>query len=253
MSKPIIFYDLLRKGPEGQSDSEKSWSPNTLKTRLALNIKGLQFKTEWLSFVAIGPKMKELGVPPRADAEGLKYTIPTIYDPNTGKTVTESLAIAKYLDKTYPDTPRLVASGTAGLQEAYLEKVVTPFMYTMMVYLVYPAFKQSCVTQADEEYLRKKGQALMGKQPEDMVLQGEAITTACKSLSASLGAMAQHVFANGGDAVFVTGDSPSHVDTAIASILSYIIKTAGKDHALSKVIMEHSWANNYLEAMSEWR
>lgn len=31
MPEPIIYYDMPRKGPEGWSDAEQSWSLNTLK------------------------------------------------------------------------------------------------------------------------------------------------------------------------------------------------------------------------------
>ncbi|KAG0708474.1 hypothetical protein DFH29DRAFT_892791 [Suillus ampliporus] len=37
--------------------------------------------------------------------EGGRYTLPVIKDPNTGFVVADSLAIAEYLDKTYPEKP----------------------------------------------------------------------------------------------------------------------------------------------------
>ena len=39
-----------------------------------------------------------------------------IYDPNTRVAVSDSAEIAKYLDKTYPDTPQLFFPGTVVLQ-----------------------------------------------------------------------------------------------------------------------------------------
>lgn len=194
--------------------------------------------------------MKELGLAPQTGF--LQYTIPTIYDPNTKRFVTESFAIAKYLDEIYPDTPRLVAPGTAGLQEAYLEKVVSPLMGTMMMVLAYPAYLQSCMDEVDKEYVRKKGETLFGKQPEELELKGEALTSVCESFQALLDAIAKHVATNGADAIFITGDSLSHVDTAVASVLVCALKILGKEHELSKVILEHGWVGRYLEAMSRW-
>ncbi|KZV68109.1 hypothetical protein PENSPDRAFT_582946, partial [Peniophora sp. CONT] len=216
----------------------------------ALNIKGLSFKTEWLSFAEVGPKMKALGLAPQ---EGfLQYTIPTIYDPNTDKLATDSFAIAKYLDDTYPNTPRLVVPGTAGLQEAYIEKVVEPLLAAMVPSFAYPAYEQCCMDETDREYLRRTREPVFGKKLEDMELEGEAFTAACRSVEASLDAISRHVAANGADAVFIAGDSPSHADTAIAAGLVCMVKILGKEHGLSKVILEHGWAKRYLDVMSKW-
>ncbi|KAG9074298.1 hypothetical protein FS749_014156, partial [Ceratobasidium sp. UAMH 11750] len=60
---PIIFYDLV--GKDGIS-----WSPNTYKTRLTLNYKGLPYRVEMISFPDIQAKYKELGV------TSTPYTLP---------------------------------------------------------------------------------------------------------------------------------------------------------------------------------
>jgi len=44
--------------------------------------------------------MKGIGASP---TDGDRYTVPVIKDPNTGAVVADSLAIAEYLDKTYPE------------------------------------------------------------------------------------------------------------------------------------------------------
>ena len=70
------------------------------RTRYALNIKGLPYKTEWLCFSEIAPKMKELGLkqhPSSIGATGIAsigYTVPTIVDPDNGQVINESFAIA---------------------------------------------------------------------------------------------------------------------------------------------------------------
>ncbi|KAG8687799.1 hypothetical protein FRC08_011757, partial [Ceratobasidium sp. 394] len=60
---PIVFYDLV--GKDGIS-----WSPNTYKTRLTLNYKGLPYRVEMVSFPDIQAKYKELGV------TSTPYTLP---------------------------------------------------------------------------------------------------------------------------------------------------------------------------------
>ncbi|KAH6893672.1 hypothetical protein BKA70DRAFT_1323762 [Coprinopsis sp. MPI-PUGE-AT-0042] len=108
---PLIFYDI-------PSTSFKSWSPNTLKTRLCLNYRGLEYNTEWLEYPDIATVGKEKGMLPTTTVQDRPlYTLPAILDapddgsrPPTG--LAESFEIAKYLDSTYPDeAKRLVPPG----------------------------------------------------------------------------------------------------------------------------------------------
>ncbi|KAG1814943.1 hypothetical protein EV424DRAFT_1412828 [Suillus variegatus] len=59
--------------------------------------------------------MKDIGTSPTA---GKRYTVPAIKDPNTGIVVYGSHAIAKYLDKTYPDK-LLIPRGAHVLVETF--------------------------------------------------------------------------------------------------------------------------------------
>ncbi|KAF5340702.1 hypothetical protein D9611_007418 [Ephemerocybe angulata] len=82
-----------------------SWS------RLALNIKGLEHKTEWLQYSEIEQRLKELDIPPSEVATdgSARYTIPAIYDASTNAKISDSTKILKYLDEAYPETPQLGA------------------------------------------------------------------------------------------------------------------------------------------------
>ncbi|KAI8144922.1 glutathione S-transferase [Fennellomyces sp. T-0311] len=93
----IIFYDLELEGIPGQA-----WSPNTCKTRFALNYKGIPYETVWLKF----PQVRE--EVPKITGNSKAVTVPVIVDKLHGnKAVHESWEIAKYLDEAYPDTPSL--------------------------------------------------------------------------------------------------------------------------------------------------
>ncbi|KAE9402968.1 hypothetical protein BT96DRAFT_956119 [Gymnopus androsaceus JB14] len=74
------------------------WNPNVWKIRYALNYKGIAYKTVWLEY---------------PDIELPTVHHPSHYDNSTGT------AIAEYLDKTYPSTPRLIPQGTHALQGAF--------------------------------------------------------------------------------------------------------------------------------------
>jgi glutathione S-transferase len=46
-------------------------------------------------------------------------TLPVIMDPNTNRFISDSFAIAQYLDEQYPDTPKVLPYGTAALIHAF--------------------------------------------------------------------------------------------------------------------------------------
>ncbi|KZV62797.1 hypothetical protein PENSPDRAFT_692199 [Peniophora sp. CONT] len=251
MSDPIIFYDLMRQGPEDWPDSERSWSPNTLKTRLALNIKGIPYTTEWLKFAEIAPKMQSLGLEP-VQPGSIAYTLPTIVDPSSpSKAITESFAIAQYLDAANPSTPPLVPAGTAALQLAYIENVVNPLMRAAFAGLCRASFEKGCVDEADRAHYRITRETLfVGESLEEvMVMMEENMETACETFRETLDGIAKHAEAAGGEGVFIGGERPWHVDTAVAAVLLAIVKMCGREHALSSVILEHEWAHTFMKGI----
>ncbi|KZV94872.1 hypothetical protein EXIGLDRAFT_736286 [Exidia glandulosa HHB12029] len=92
--------------------------------RLALNYKGIPYRTRWLTYLETETVMKSIGArptgkkPPPEDSEDW-YTLPVISSP--GKVVEDSEAIVEYLDTTYPETPRLFPPGTRAPQAAFAE------------------------------------------------------------------------------------------------------------------------------------
>jgi glutathione S-transferase len=55
----------------------------------------------------------------KSDGVTPHYTLPAIYDPITKTGLTDSLAIALYLDAKYPDTPKLIPEGTLTFHKAW--------------------------------------------------------------------------------------------------------------------------------------
>ncbi|KAJ7211850.1 hypothetical protein C8J57DRAFT_1604736 [Mycena rebaudengoi] len=84
------------------------------------------YKTIWLEYEEMEPISKSLGAAPtRNKPDGRPhYTLPMIHDPCTGAVVSESIKITEYyLDKVYPDTPRLLPAGTAAFQRVFEDGV----------------------------------------------------------------------------------------------------------------------------------
>ncbi|KAJ2912533.1 hypothetical protein MD484_g7886, partial [Candolleomyces efflorescens] len=111
----ITLYDF----PSGHPT--KSFSPYAWRVRLALNLKGIEHKTEWIQYHELEKRLKEFNIPPSATEEDGTpiYTIPAIYDPSTNSRISDSLKIIEYLEATYPDTPKLLSPGTEVLTTAF--------------------------------------------------------------------------------------------------------------------------------------
>ncbi|WPG98797.1 Hypothetical protein R9X50_00159300 [Acrodontium crateriforme] len=112
---PIVFYDIASAKPL------RTFAPNPWKTRLALNLKGIPYRTEWIDMPDIHDVREKLGVPAnRTHADGTPYhTLPVIHDPSTNAIVGDTFEIALYLDKQYPDRPTLIQPSAIGLTAAF--------------------------------------------------------------------------------------------------------------------------------------
>lgn len=138
MSEPLVFYDIRSSLPLEQC----SWTlfilrirlmlvlperPQTLirLIRLALNYKQIPYKTVWVEFADVQAVGKRIGATPSTTyPDGTpRYTLPTIYDPNTGRTVSDSVAIAKYLDEQYSEH-RLFPDGTVDAQVEFANNAI---------------------------------------------------------------------------------------------------------------------------------
>ncbi|KAK0203379.1 hypothetical protein DFS33DRAFT_1330724 [Desarmillaria ectypa] len=123
-SKLITLYDLPTKL------SDAPGTPNTWRARYSLNMKKLPYQTVYVELPDIEALAKRIGAAPtgtKRDGITPLYTIPIIQDHATGAVVSESAAIAEYLDITYPPGPTLIPAGTMPLQLAFRDAVSDVF------------------------------------------------------------------------------------------------------------------------------
>lgn len=79
-----------------------------ITARLALNYKGIDYKTEWLEYPDIEPRLKSLGL--EGDPEQVApYTCPTVEFPD-GTYIMNSEKIIKRIEADYPEPPLLLES-----------------------------------------------------------------------------------------------------------------------------------------------
>ncbi|ESK92680.1 hypothetical protein Moror_16013 [Moniliophthora roreri MCA 2997] len=232
MTQVIDFYDIPCKN-EGVY-----WNPNTMKTRYTLNYKGLAFRTIWVEYPDIEATCRKLGVLPtstKPDGSPL-YTFPVIHDPNTGVSISESLHIAEYLDKTYPDTPRVIAPGTRALQAAFIDTLMSSKVTTLFQFLM-PKAAYS-FNKRSEDYFTRTRQEFFGVSIEDMYPRGEKVEEAFKKVEADFGVI------NGWlkeESEFIMGDKVSFADFALGGVLKVSKTLFGEDSLEWKRIAE--WHN----------
>ncbi|KAL7924847.1 hypothetical protein ACQKWADRAFT_286149 [Trichoderma austrokoningii] len=74
------------------------WSMNTWRTRILLNYKGLDYKTEWVEYPHIKSRLNQ-HIPP--NEQGRQFTLPTIQTPD-GSYLMDSYKIAEFIEEKYP-------------------------------------------------------------------------------------------------------------------------------------------------------
>lgn len=121
-SSPVTLLDIPTKSPT------TAWSLNPWRTRLLLNYKGIDYKTEWVEFPHIQERVKDHVSP---NEEGQPYTIPTVILPD-GTYVMNSAKIVREIEKLYPQRP-------VNVETEYIPKVeaiVKGFMGAMLGYII---------------------------------------------------------------------------------------------------------------------
>ncbi|EAU85742.1 hypothetical protein CC1G_04959 [Coprinopsis cinerea okayama7 len=240
----ITLFDLDSEAPG------KAFSPSTWKVRYSLNFNKIPFVTRWLDFVEVQPLCLAIGAKPtrkRPDGSDM-YTLPVIYDPTTKKAVSESLAIVEYLDRQYPQSPRVIPDITQGLVRAF----VHAFSKEIMILYQFGVLLQlEIVKPGSKEYYRRDREALLEASLEDVVPKGEKrkvewakVKQAFDTFSSWFGDEGE--FVPGGRRKWVMGDSPSFPDFVFAAHLQWIRKVLGEESGEWKDIMRWNqgrWAH----------
>lgn len=192
--------------------------------RFALNIKGIPYKTEWTEYPDIAQVYQKHGLSPlyKKDDGSDLYTLPVIYDPSTGKAIPESTEIAKYLDKTYPDTPTLFPPGTHAFHATFrvaLGRVHKAIWYIVCCAVCYRLNERSQI------FYRRTREAEEGKKLEE--IRGEK---EWENIEAAYEALAGWLGNNGeGQDDYVMGEGICFADVHIVSGLMWAKTSLGED------------------------
>ncbi|PPQ85501.1 hypothetical protein CVT25_006581 [Psilocybe cyanescens] len=218
----IIFYDIP------STLSGNAWSPNTFKTRYTLNFKGIPYTTEWVEYPDIEPVCKKLGIKPTTkNPDGSdSYTLPAIHDPSTGVYIADSILIAEYLDKTYPDTPTVLPRSTLALHHAFdeaLDAALDPLWEFIL--------PDTCLALNPRslEYFSRTREQAFGKSLEDLRPKGDYATKRWGELQASIGKVDTWYSKTDDLGPFFMGNEASWGDIVVASYLIWLRIVWGQD------------------------
>ena len=259
----ITFYDIPSNNPGSP------WSPNTFKTRwehkslifirphclpitsfprYTLNFKGIPYKTEWVEYPDIEPLCKKLGISPTSKKPDGRdhYTLPAIHDPSTGAYISDSILIAEYLDKTYPNTPQIFPHHTIALQAAFAAAFGSNL--SALWKFILPATCTKLNPQSQEYFRRTKAQSY-GKAMEDIAPQGDAAIAEWAQFRDGLGKVDAWYAKNGGQGPFLLGETLSWGDISVASYIIWLRVVWGEDSRQWKDIS--SWHNGRWAAIIE--
>ncbi|KAJ4380658.1 hypothetical protein N0V86_004019 [Didymella sp. IMI 355093] len=238
MSGQTILYDLPTK-------QGTAWSLNPWKTRLILNFKGIDYKTEWVEFPDVEPKMKSLGLAPNPkDAPGYfaDYSIPAIkYE--DGSCQMDSWLIAHELEKRYP-SPSL-----------HLDDPVNIKIRDQISHILGPIFLQFLLTipallpERSQEYFYRTREAELGKPLSEV--HKEALANAeegWKKAEESLKEVADLLKKHEGP--YFLGKTVSYADFIFVSAL-YFVKCISEEAYQRMLSLDPSISKVY-EASEQW-
>ncbi|PIL31349.1 hypothetical protein GSI_06047 [Ganoderma sinense ZZ0214-1] len=224
-TEPIVFYDLPSKV------KGTSWSGNTLKIKFTLEYKRLPYKTVFVEFPDIARVSREIGASPTGTwPDGSpKYTVPAIYDPSTKTAVADSMVIARYLDATYPDTPRAIPEGTEAFHETTMvaiRTVIGPHSGPLVMTLVPPLLSPDSGAYYSARVESMLGESLM---KELSVVGSAAREERWMTLESAMGKLAQWIEVDGKKRKFFMGDMPCFADFIVGAGLVAMKRVLGED------------------------
>jgi len=227
----VVLFDIP------SNTKENCWSLNIWRIRYLLNYKKISHTTRWVEFPDIKPLFIELGVPAIKTAFGdHAYTCPTIqYFPADGSPpifVTDSYAIAPFLEERHPDPP-VFSKMTASVEEQ------TELGWKVRTELLLPIFpiiaRGTChaLNEASQPYFRETREKNVFKKkleewgPSDEQGIKDALATAKKQFDEYL-----KTFPNAGPYLF--GQEISYLDMIFASVFMWI-KVVAKEELWSQM------------------
>lgn len=142
----IVMYDLV-----GADD--RRFSPHCWRTHMALAHKGLDYQTRPIRFTDI-----------QTICDGQQKTLPVLQDGDN--VVCDSLAIADYLEDSYPDRPSLFGGDACRNLTAFIQNWTAAVLQLGLFGLIVLDIHDHLLPE-DKDYFRKSREQRLGRSLED--------------------------------------------------------------------------------------
>ncbi|KAK5120687.1 hypothetical protein LTR85_006045 [Meristemomyces frigidus] len=188
----------------------------THSARLALNYKGLPYKTEWIEYPDIAPKFKSFGIPPNAPGtSNYEYSVPAIRI-SGGSYIMESRAIAKALEELQPEPSLHLDNGYTDSVQAVAGKVQGALMpagvYRIPTKLLNPR---------GSNYFRETREKRFGMSLEDLAKSDKGGENAWKNAHAPMEEL-KAILHEHDDGPYVMGEQVSFADFILAGLWRFV-------------------------------
>lgn len=188
------------------ADKARQFSPHVWKTVMSLAHKGLDYETVPVGFTEI-PGIENGGT----------ATVPLVRDGD--KLVSDSFAIALYLDEAYPDRPSLF-NGQGGQAMARFIESWSQSTLHMAITRIAILDIHNLLGEADQAYFRRSREERLGASLEEIAAAGRAeIETFAKKLQPLRNMLKTQPF--------IGGESPLFPDYIVFGALQWLRTTAG--------------------------
>lgn len=224
--------------------------------RLALNYKGLNYRTQWVHVSAIEATCKPLGILPT----GVKpngqpqYTLPAIIDrtdPSNPVILSNSIPIIEYLESAYPPAPgtELFPGGTKAFQALVVQFVVIKLL-TFVSKLAMSAMYRS-KPPSEQQNLRTRIEARFGKPLEEVEAKGAAREETWKELEQTM-KFVQDAFDHNESGAFLMGHQVSCADFALCAALIFFKEISPDDLWAGVASWDGGRWVRYVDAFKDW-
>lgn len=220
MITQLRLYDLA-----GADDSWR-FSPYCWRVRLALAHKGLAVETIPWRF-----NEKE------AIAFSGQGKVPVLID--DGRCVTDSWAIAEYLDQHYPERPSLMGDASVVALTRFIDRWVTEVMHPALARVILPDVF-AVLQEKDKPYFRRTRETAFGLSLEELLAQRdvhmEAFLGVIRPLRSTLAAQD-----------YLTGPTPAYADHIAFAAFQWA-RVVSSNRLLEEADPLLEWCNRMLDA-----
>jgi len=237
----IILYDIPSRS------RLHSWSLNTLKARLVLNYKKVEYVTMWTEYPEIAPTFKNAGILP--NKEGMPYTCPVIRFPRSPTSeprwVMDSHAIATALEQEFPSPP-------LHLDHPILPQVMATMSKAAMALapVFIPRVLRDILNPRSIPYFTRTREDRFGMSMDELEKSEKGGDKAWENAAPHLSELAGLLKENGGP--FLMGKTVSFADFVVLALLQMLKRISYDGDAFDRVVQTDPSFPVLYEACAEW-